>query len=242
MSISIDQVTKRPRHTDDSPSEKSPRGKDGGKGIQVDYRLSILEQRIHELQTFSFDLINSADSHKLTAVGNVYSDPLINLEIAVLRQKEDILTKRVLQLQLELGKYQHSTSFPSILTTGEIDEKKKKSELSMDNIHKQLELKDSVIAELIRKLQEERLLTSELQAENDNLLSQIFLMQQAKQQQQQQQEEQDQQTAPMTELQNPDNIYELQESVLYSRLDNYVDVAEEKIQEGDESPVLQIED
>ena len=57
----------------------------------LDQRISILEQRIYELQSFTFDGAASCDTNKFISPGVVYADPLINLEISVLRQKEESL-------------------------------------------------------------------------------------------------------------------------------------------------------
>ncbi len=70
---------------------KHQHGEVNSKSASTDTRVSILEQRINELQNYAFDGLSSGNGPKFVSPGMVYADPLINLEISVLRQKEELL-------------------------------------------------------------------------------------------------------------------------------------------------------
>ena len=76
--------------------------KDSGKQTastsgQHDLKISMLEQRIHELQSITYDSVNKLheviqnSSGAPSLITSIYTDPLINYEIAIMRSKEEFL-------------------------------------------------------------------------------------------------------------------------------------------------------
>ena len=144
--------------------------------ISPEMKISILEQRLHEIQSLNFDSLFGGRK-ETTAPTKLYVDPLLNLEIGVLRQKEEFLSRKLNSSGIDAGSADQSFDINN-LKEENIKLKRKIESLSTENQIKQIEFKDNLITELVNKLNDAKTWVKELEQENVNLSSQVLFYQQ----------------------------------------------------------------
>jgi hypothetical protein len=173
--------------SDGGSSKRSRPGESGAGGaertssssdmhVTPEVRISILEQRLHEIQALNFDSI-FGDKQESTAPTKLYVDPLLNLEIGVLRQKEELLWRKLNSSELS------SENTDQLFEMNKLKEenaklKRKVESLSSENHIKQIEFKDNIIKELVNKLNDAKSWVKELEQDNACLSSQLLFYQQ----------------------------------------------------------------
>ena len=170
-------MSKRSKHESGSSSSGS------GKG---DTRVTLIEQKLHELQTFTYDLLVKNNGRKEGTVRSTraFADPLLNTEIKLLRQRETDLTHRVAELEWSLRSAnlgpQHETASADEMRRLRLEGEELRAQLgdmTAQTRLQQLDLKDKVIEKLTRALAESKREVAEGEKAREALTAQVFLLQ-----------------------------------------------------------------
>ena len=137
-------------------------------------RVSLLEQKLLELQVFTDDALNRKDG--LQRSTRAYSDALLNVEIKLLRQREIDLAQRVNELEKSQSPSQQAEEMRR-LTTDLEEMRNQFGEKTNQMRILQLEAKDKVIQNLTRSLAESKKETQQALKHSENLAAEVLLLQ-----------------------------------------------------------------
>jgi hypothetical protein len=158
-----------------SESHKKPRQEKGEKSDEWDdlfvpsSRYYELEQKYQELQSFTQELLSSSRSSEKGSSYKSFLDPLVNLEIEILRENcraagasEKTDVKNMPDLMIRK-------------LTAEVDSLKKAACVGAD-LEKKVAKKDAMINQLKLEMVQARLWIDDLSEKNNELESQVYLL------------------------------------------------------------------
>lgn len=169
-------MSKRSKH--ESGGSHGSGGGGSHSGSKSEHRASLVEQKLHELQTFTYDLLVKNNGRKEGTVRSTraFADPLLNTEIRLLRQREGELSQRVADLEKSKHVPTHADEMRRLHV--ENDELRRQlGELGLQTRLQQLDAKDRALERLVLALAEAKREAAELEKQNNALSTQVFLLQ-----------------------------------------------------------------
>lgn len=160
-----------------SKRSKHDGGSHGSSHTKSD-RASLVEQKLHELQTFTYDLLVKNNGRKEGTVRSTraFADPLLNTEIRLLRQREGELSQRVADLEKSKHVPTHADEMRRL--HAENDEMRRQlGDLGLQTRLQQLDAKDRALERLVLALAEAKREAAELERQKEALATQVFLLQ-----------------------------------------------------------------
>ena len=151
-------------------------------------KLLAAEKKLFDLQTYAYDLLVSTNATKEGAVksARAFSDPLLNLELKLLREREQELLKKVAELEEASsgGKGTSSSNSSSSNNKDDIDVLRKENEelrQQVGSVGHQMHsvrasIQDARIRELVRLLDEANKTIRDAKADKETLAGEVFLM------------------------------------------------------------------
>jgi len=165
---------------------------------RTEHRLALTEAKLHELQSFTHDLLikNNANKEGTMRSTRAFADPLLNMEIHLLKQREEEALAKLAEAESSSSgsssssgnKKQHQQQqhhHPSLLSKLKADNEE--MFLASQDLNNQVrakanqaDKKDEDIAQLKRALAEARGVIRQLEEDKEALATQVFVLEQQK--------------------------------------------------------------